>query len=54
MGWGIANKILELYLSSYQIWIKSIKCSGKYKLLKNFNINVDAGTGLVHNFVQAS
>ena len=36
------NKTLELYLSSYQIQTKSIKRSGKYKLLKNFNVNVDA------------
>ena len=38
----LLNKTLELYLSSCQICTKSIKWSGKYKLLKNFNINVDA------------
>ena len=38
----LLNKTLELYLSSYQIWIKSIQWSGKYKLLKNFNVNMDA------------
>ena len=46
MGWGFAEQNFWT-ISSHQIWTKSIKWSGKYKLLKNLNVNVDADAGEV-------